>query len=670
MGMYQSSSGSDGRILTINMAYTGSHSTPVAAWPWKLDILPDETGTLVVNVWPNSTLQDSSESSTKDSSPSSDALQFLLREAHAGQQHLIKLLLPVLSGYVVQSDFLERRMVDCLDVNEVRSFVAPGQQIQGRTAEAYKSMNLSDLLSSCYGVIVLETEDRSAEINKELLKRLSFPWLSSNLIARKRLAIVGGASLSKLKGFTVAAASLNIALTVFDEPSHWISSDAYAYLREEFVPLDMTVDPNMAQRIAAALSEYQNQSIDKRLDGVMTADEHLLTTIAHAAALLGLPTSPPKSVGLAQNKFQTRLLDKNIYCRLVRSAADLDKLLAEDGSRLPYPLIVKPARGWSSEGVWKVANEQELSARVRGLWQDAFTAWHGCDVVVETYIDGPEVDANMVLVDGKIVFFEANDDFPSPGDYYASNDKDLQSLASKNPVPNFVEASNMIPSALPQSELAALQQRLHELALAAGFRDGVLHMEARLRNSSCHYTSTSSSPSSSSGFVDLRPKSPPTTSTKVEDVFLLEINPRQPGWQEIEATAHAYGVSYYSLSLLHSLGDKSRLTALSQPFLGGQPQYHMQLLFVSAQRGGMYRYGDVCASVLHPSSARGRELAKHVVKSANLMEDGQDIPDPSTGMVYGCFIAFFLVVSRRSRAEAMQIGRQIEGLVREVTEGF
>ncbi|CRG82666.1 hypothetical protein PISL3812_00010 [Talaromyces islandicus] len=616
------------------------------AWTPKPSSLATETGTVVISVYPDSI---AARTSTEGSALCG-AERFLVD--NAGQH--VHLLLPAQSGYVVQSDFLERRMVDCPNVTKVQSFVSPGQQIKGCMAEEYQSMGFSDLIYYCYGAIATST---STAINDELVKRLSFAWLSSSPIPRKRLALVGAGSLPKVHGYTLAAASLNIALVVFEEASHWMSNDTYAHLREEFVPFDTTVDANMASRISTALKEYQGSSGDgeKRLDGIISVDEHLHTVIAHAATLLGFSTSPPESVGLAQNKFKTRQLDTNIFCRLVRSPADLEKLLVEEGPELPYPLIVKPSKGWSSEGVWKVANEQELLEKVPLLWRESFTSWHGHDVVIETYVDGPEVDANMVLVDGKVVFFEVNDDFPSPGD--------SENNESNARVANFVETSNMLPSALPQFELESLQQRLHELALAAGFQNAVLHIEAKLRNSSCHYVKSPDA----DGLVDLQLQTPTTTTTHPEDVFLLEINPRAPGWQEVEATARAYGVSYYSISLLNALSDKDRIISLSKPFVGG-PQYNMQLLFVSAQKGGVYNFGDICTTVLQ--SDQTQQIGDHVVKCANLMEDGEEVLDPRTGQVYGNFIAFFLVVSRTSRKEAMIIGRDIERRVRAHTSGF
>jgi hypothetical protein len=73
------------------------------------------------------------------------------------------------------------------------------------------------------------------------------------------------------------------------------------------------------------------------------------------------------------------------------------------------------------------------------------------------------------------------------------------------------------------------------------------------------------------------------------DVFLLEIYPQALGWQSLEATARAHGVSYYTPSVLHAIRDRDRMTSLSGPFEDGA-QYHMQPLSVSALKGGTYSY--------------------------------------------------------------------------------
>ncbi|KAG6008772.1 hypothetical protein E4U21_003970 [Claviceps maximensis] len=649
---------------------------------WRLGALPQETGSIVITIDLNSKSEALTEALNEDSAGSEcPASQFLRRIAHTSHgDGLVKLLLPLQSGYVVQSDFLERRMIDCPHVVKVKSFCAVGQRIEGHAMEKYQSMSLSSLLPFCYGAVQVQihkdndhydssrtvTASSSTAVDDELVNRISFPWLSSSPIHRKRLALVGASSLHKLQGYLLAAASLNIGIVVFDDASHWIADDAYKHLREEFVAMDLQANESIVERIVQTLREYQqSKTEDTRLIGLISMDEHLHTIVSKAAGQLNFHSSPPEAVSLAQNKFETRQLDPNVFCRLVRSRDDLEAMLSKEGPQLPYPLIVKPSKGWSSEGVWKVHDEQELREKSSLLWRESFTAWHGHDVVIETYIDGPEVDANMVLVDGEIAFFEVNDDFPSAGDGIGRD-------AVGARVPNFVETSNMIPSGLPPSEVESLQQKLHELALAAGFRNAVLHMEAKLRNSRCRYATDASGNDDADGLIDLQLNTSATTTTQPSDVFLLEINPRAPGWQEVEATARAYGVSYYAISLLTALGDKSRVLALSRPFRGGA-QYFMQLLFVSAQKGGTYTYGDICTTVLraHPDKpGQEQDLAAHVVHCANLMEDGEQVLDPSTGQVFGNFIAFFLVVSRRSRRECLRVGRQIELRVRDHTNHF
>jgi biotin carboxylase len=197
----------------------------------------------------------------------------------------------------------------------------------------------------------------------------------------------------------------------------------------------MTRGEGMPQRIAAAISSYI-----QRLDGILTLEETLLVTVAQAAVLLGLQTSLPEEVAMAQEKSATRLLEPNIFCQRISTVADLGALLHnQHGNFISYPLIVKPVYGWASEGVCKVNNKEGLQDAVMRLWQDSFIAKHGREVVVESYVNGPEVKANMILIDGKVIFYETNDDFPSPGDNNDTTQFD-----------NFVEVSNMIPSALPK----------------------------------------------------------------------------------------------------------------------------------------------------------------------------------------------------------------------------
>ena len=569
------------------------------------------------------------------------ALSYVLQTLQQTQRNgkhgraFVKLLIPQKDGYAAQSDFLQRRLVDRRNVSDVTSFVLPGDKIRA----VPNDIGIQDLKGIAHyaiaGFLVVPSQDQPAHtcsklIDIELERRLDFPWLSRTPVPRKRIALIGGRKLSALQGYTTAAESLNIALVVLDEPTHWLADPKWAHLREDFIPFDMTADDSLPRRIAETLTRY-----DRKIDGIMTIEEHLLTLVSKAAEIMGLSTSPSGSVGMAQNKYQTRQLDKTVFCSHVNSMSDFEDLIQREGKSFEYPLIVKPSRGWASEGVWKVSNEYDLRDAVSRLWKDSFTAWHGHEVVIETYVDGPEVDANMVLVDGEVLFFEVNDDFPSPGD------KDGASKFA-----NFVEDSNMIPSRLPRDELDALERSLHHYLLKANFRSGVFHIEARLRNSRCQF-------SDSNGMIDLVETSErPDQPNPEVSVFLLEINPRAPGMQEINATERAYGVSYYGLSLLNALSDKDRMRALSRPFVGGA-QYHMQIVFISAEKGGVYNRGNVCEALFR----RCPDLKAYVAECESFLTNGQEVPDPKSGSM--TWIAYFLVYSRVSRHEALQAGHRV-----------
>ncbi|KAJ5168600.1 uncharacterized protein N7482_004194 [Penicillium canariense] len=553
---------------------------------------------------------------------------------------LVKLILSTSHGFVCQSDFLKRRLVDCHRVDRVESFLLPAQEIHPVPENCKHITSLASLAMGAVVVPCAPTQSIQAisqQIDEELVKRLSFPWRSPVPIPRKRLALVGSRKLSALEGYTNAAASLNISIVVLDFAGNWIESREWSHLREDFIPFDMTADQGLPRRIVDAIQAYP-----KPIDGILTIEEHLLSVLPTAAVMLGLHTSPPDSCVLAQNKYRTRMLDQgDLMCHSLKSPSDLEQMLSIDSPRLVYPLIVKPSRGWASEGVWKVQSEDELREATSRLWKDSFTEWHGHEVVIEPYIEGPEIDANMVVLDGEILFFEVNDDFPSPGD-----------LEGAPSFANFVESSNMIPSRLPATELQILERSLYNYVRLAGFSTGIYHIEARLRNSSCYFAETKD------GLVDLVARSDPVSDT---GVFLLEINPRPPGMQEINASARAYGVDYYSLSILNALVDPDRFRALSVPFTGGA-QYHSQILFIPAEVGGIYTAGDVCAEALR----RCPELKDNVSESMCFLQNGQEIPDPKSGSM--TWVAFFIVYSRVSREDCLRVGQKLRRTVTQYME--
>ncbi len=84
----------------------------------------------------------------------------------------------------------------------------------------------------------------------------------------------------------------------------------------------------------------------------------------------------------------------------------------------------------------------------------------GRDLLLEEYLDGTEFDVDLVLSRGECVFSAISENWPTEEPY-------------------FVETGMHSPSAHPPERLAALTEICVGTALALGFRDGVLHAEAK-----------------------------------------------------------------------------------------------------------------------------------------------------------------------------------------------
>ncbi len=606
-----------------------------------------------------------------------ETLPTLTGEAHGGcDDTVLVFLLPRTGGYVARSDFLQQRMVACDMVTRVCEFVCPGQRLDGAMTKAYSSGSLVDHLRLAAAALQLRPQAGDSPhvllqaVGPELSKRLSFPWLVESPVSRKRVVLVEGRpSILVGERLFASAQSLGVDLVVLDRPDHWIADASYSHLRQLFLPIDMTVDDGLPARIAAAVSGQGGGAVD----GITTFSDRYFIAVAHAAELLGLPTSPPAALATCVDKYATRRLqadDDDGSVLYATDAADLRAQLALHGdNRLRYPVVVKPCTGWNSEGVAKAANRAELCSaadRIAALHTGAASA-----MLVEPYIDGPEFDANFVLWQGDVLFFELTDDTPCTADATAAEADDA--------VPaSFHEVALVYPSALCQAERDLLRTSLHQMLLRLGLASGVFHVEARVRNSSMEY-------SVDDGMLDLRYKRPTasnaatttgtTPSTEMTigtrapaepvaaaspSIYLHEINARPPGFIAVWATAHTYGVDYYALQLLLAAADAPRARALAQPFAGGAQHWCHLLLIPAPRGGGVFASPDMCAALRE----RCPTLMAHVTHCACLFGAGDVVPDPAAGQL--SWLAYFLVRSTRSRRHALQVSDAIRQQVRYV----
>lgn len=81
------------------------------------------------------------------------------------------------------------------------------------------------------------------------------------------------------------------------------------------------------------------------------------------------------------------------------SSLDPEKLAG-----MNYPFVIKPADAYSSKGVRKAANYQELET----FFADAAKISRSGVVIVEEYVEGDELTVDFEIVDGKAVFLTAS----------------------------------------------------------------------------------------------------------------------------------------------------------------------------------------------------------------------------------------------------------------------
>ncbi|KAI0505433.1 glutathione synthetase ATP-binding domain-like protein [Xylaria bambusicola] len=540
-------------------------------------------------------------------------------------------------------------------VETVVGFSAWDEHLLPSPTHILSELLLLPLLLSSPGAVIGKRSGMSAyetleQLQKEIEMRLSFDWvLPTKPIARK-VAIVGGRALGdeesglySSQSFFEAAQALGMSIIVFENEGHWLQSDKYGYLREEFVPLDMY---NLAElpRLMADVIENRGD-----IDGIATFTDQYVEATAQAAEIMNLPTDPSWAMIQAHRKHEMRMLvhNNNIQAIHIDNTEQLEHPdRAQELEALRFPLVVKPGRSLGSRGVQKVTNKADLHHAVRVV-QDSGLAAQG--ILIETYVDGPELDANFALWEGEVAFVEVTDNFPCRGDGVAGGSNEF------GPATNFAETVLVSNTGLPAAEVDVIRKSLHESLLKLGFRSGVFHVEARMQNSSVRYRDARGD-----GILDLVACDDGGVATGQQpDVFLIEVNARTPGTGGTWSTIFTYGVDLGALLLLRAVNDAERFAALSQPF--AYPRSH------GGSGGGAQFWSAHCMIPIHRDNIRvphrffdkvyraAPEIMSSVMRAEMYAEPGT-VVSPTGGIGW---IGYVLVYSRASRRHVLEMYKRI-----------
>ncbi|KAF3481891.1 uncharacterized protein GIQ15_04650 [Arthroderma uncinatum] len=456
--------------------------------------------------------------------------------------------------------------------------------------------------------------------------RLAIKFLLPDLIPRQRIALVH----CPYEILTYEAIRcLGFDLVVLDRPGHFLESpkSPFAYLRESFYAIDLNVDDGLSQRIVEIAK-------DLNLDGIFTRYDFYSTHVSRAAELLGLPTSPHSAYSIATNKYATRMLEakeNGIIC--VNNGDELEKRLRDpkEPLRIQYPVVVKPCTGWSSLNVVKARDEEELVAAVRKahsriLGHEGDTPIQS-RVLIEPYIDGPEVDVNFVLWEGEILFSDISDDFPSLGD-----------MDDKTGSTDFQETTFVYPSKLPTLEKDMLYKRLKDCVARMGFQTGIVHCEARMKNSAMDYFERD-------GITDL------DTNSKTEgldpSVFMIEVNPRPPGYFAVHGITWTYGVDYYALHVLRCVMDEHRFKALAVPF-SSEVKHSIAVLNLMPEKGGILKSPDPAVRLCKNKPALRNSISLY----RNYFKPGEYVTPPDA--VETSLLAVVVIESKVGRQDLLR----------------
>ena len=311
------------------------------------------------------------------------------------------------------------------------------------------------------------------------------------------------------------AAELGVSSIVIDSYASWTNS----LLRDGTIRNLVEVDMARSEDEIFAECVHKLALLRVELHGICTFVELSAPLTARLCDHFKLPGHSIESVALARDKHRTRKAISEcpetaklaIRNYLLTTGSEEDLLQA--AAHVRFPAVLKPVSGAASLGVQKVTCMEELRDTYHSVTEllselivangaldrrvrmaadqptsdtdDSTESGEGLDtptaadnhspdmfmsnvstlsntsVVMEEYLDGQEVDIDIVLWNKQITFCEISDNGPTVEPYFG-------------------ETWNNCPSLLPQSAQDELCQMAHSIVTEAlGFISGVFHVEAK-----------------------------------------------------------------------------------------------------------------------------------------------------------------------------------------------
>jgi biotin carboxylase len=254
--------------------------------------------------------------------------------------------------------------------------------------------------------------------------------------------------------FVAAAEALSVEIAIASEERPPLRPD------DRFVRIDCSSPEWSAQEIAALASRTP-------IDAVIAADDAGVEIASLASEAMGLTASSPSAAAATLDKAVTRRL------LAVGEVPQPDFLLLgnDDDPRraaaaFDGPVVIKPTMLSASRGVLRVDSPSEAAAvvtTVRAIVERAGRD-HTAPLLLEHFIDGPEVSVEGIVWDGELEILAVFDK-PLPMDG-----------------PAFQETIFITPSRMNQSVLTEVERVTAAAVSALGLTEGPVHAELRIED--------------------------------------------------------------------------------------------------------------------------------------------------------------------------------------------
>eukprot|EP00892_Ulva_mutabilis_P007810 jgi/Ulvmu1/5400/UM022_0195.1 len=277
-------------------------------------------------------------------------------------------------------------------------------------------------------------------------------------------------------------AELGVRSVIIDGPESWSQQLVEDGLAEDFIGIDFGDAETLFDRLLDACRQVRSKLGD--LDGIVTFCELAVPLAARLSERLGLPGNSPEAVDTARNKHAARACMERAGLptprnTLIKTAEDL----AEAAEHVGFPAVIKPISGAASIGVIRVNDREQLETSFKRVLRDLKGArvvagalveaseeetdtdgnagrWMDLSIMMEEYLDGPEVDVDLVLSRKQAVYGAVTDNWPTVEPY-------------------FNETGSNCPSLLPRKEQLELVALGIQAVQCMGFDAGVFHVELK-----------------------------------------------------------------------------------------------------------------------------------------------------------------------------------------------